>query len=72
MEQTDKKEMRSTVRDQAQGIFKQWNDRATIKKGDSLGKIVKRILIRIGGILVMIVFSPFLLLALLIAFVIAL
>lgn len=70
--QGNEKGLQSTVKDQAQGVFKRWDESATIRKDDSFGRIVIRILIRIGGIIGMIVFSPFLILALLIAFFIAL
>lgn len=60
------------LRNSAKGLFYRWNKRATIHKGDGFDTILGKIALRILGIIVLIVTSPLLLLALLIAFVIAL
>lgn len=66
------KNVSSKLQDSTRGVFKQWNDKATIKQGDSLGTIAVKILIRIGGILAMIAASPLILMAFIIAFLVAL
>lgn len=49
------------VTGKAKGLFEWWNNKATILENDTTGVKVKKIGIRVGGILLMIIFSPILL-----------
>ncbi|MGB3182909.1 MAG: hypothetical protein WBB45_16070 [Cyclobacteriaceae bacterium] len=60
------------VRDATKGAFQSWKEKTTIYKSDSFGQKLLKVLYMIGGVLAMIVFSPLLLLALIIAFLVAL
>jgi len=71
-EDSNDKELKDSIKDSTKGVFKRWNDKAKIKSGDSFATILKKILIRIGGILFLIIFSPGLILALILAFLLAL
>lgn len=53
-------------------VFRWWNERSTILPGDSFNTKVSKILIKLLGILFLVIFSPLLLIALLIAFLVAL
>lgn len=67
-----KKKAPARVKGQAQDAYTWWNELATIKPNDSLGTKIKRVLIRMAGILFIIIFSPLLLLVLIISFLVAL
>lgn len=56
----DKKRTKQ-VRKKGQDLFDRWNAAATIKKGDIPPVILKKLGIRILGILLLIIFSPILL-----------
>ena len=49
-----------------------WNERASFKEGDTWGIKLKKIGIRLIGIIVMVIFSPVLVFALLVSFIVAL
>ncbi|MEO1050148.1 MAG: hypothetical protein AAFX87_05970 [Bacteroidota bacterium] len=68
MKKEDDRAKQTHVKGQAEGVFAWWNNLSTIRPEDSPATKVKRVLIRIVGIIFLIVFSPFLLLALLVAF----
>ena len=56
------KDKKGTIAEsKAQDIFDWWNSKATIERGDSTATIVKKIAIRILGVIVLIIFSPILL-----------
>ncbi|GEM_PF-4994799 len=56
----------------SQDAFWWWNEQSTFVEGDSLRTKFKKVLLRVSGILLLIIFSPALLLALIIAFLVAL
>ncbi|MFA0964477.1 hypothetical protein AB9P05_21905 [Roseivirga sp. BDSF3-8] len=60
------------VQDATKGAFQWWKEKSTIQPGDSFGQKVLKVIYKIGGVLAMIIFSPLLLLAFLIAFLVAL
>ncbi len=72
MPDQEPKNAKQKLQESTRGIFKEWNDKATIHKGDSTLIIIKKIIIRIIGIILMTIFSPFIVLALIVAFVVAL
>jgi len=51
---------KSNVNAKAQGLFDWWNEKAKIEKGDSVKTILSKIAIRLIGILLLIIFSPIL------------
>ena len=59
-------------KDTTQGVFEWWNERSSISPGDSLYTKISKILIRLLGIIFLVAFSPLLLLALLVSFLVAL
>lgn len=72
MSDQNKKNAKEKLQESTRGIFKEWNDKATIHKNDSTAVVLQKIAIRIAGIVVITLFSPFILLALIVAFVVAL
>lgn len=72
MEEKDPVKKGIAVPSGAQDIFDWWNAKASIKKEDSLQTKLKKILIRILGIIILIIFSPILLVIFLFVFAIAL
>ena len=54
--------------DKAEESFKWWNNLATLNKNDSIALSLFKIFVRIVGIIVMILISPFALVGLLVAF----
>jgi hypothetical protein len=54
---TEKKNLNKKGKD----LFDRWNEKASIKDGDQLPTVLKKVGIRIGGILLFIIFSPLLL-----------
>ena len=72
MDQPEDNETKSGMKGQAQGLFEWWNELSTILPEDTVLTMIKRVLIRIIGIVLLIIFSPLLLLAFLIIFFIAL
>lgn len=67
-----KNDLKSGIKNQTSDVFKWWNDRSTIRPEDTTADKIKRILIRVGGVILLVAFSPVLLLALLVAFLVAL
>ncbi|MEQ8714061.1 MAG: hypothetical protein RIC80_13650 [Cyclobacteriaceae bacterium] len=53
-------------------FFQEWDEIASIEDHDAAGVKFRKVLIRVGGIIMLITFSPALLLALVIAFLVAL
>jgi hypothetical protein len=51
---------KSNVNAKAQGLFEWWSEKAKIEDEDSTKKILYKIAIRIIGILLLIIFSPIL------------
>mgnify|MGYP001199085077 CR=1 FL=1 len=49
------------VKKQGQDLFDQWNAACKINEGDSFTEKLKKVMYRLGGILLMILFSPILL-----------
>ncbi|MEQ8909376.1 MAG: hypothetical protein RIC95_09300 [Vicingaceae bacterium] len=49
------------VKKKGKDLFDRWNAAAAIQEGDSATTILKKLAIRIGGILLFIIFSPALL-----------
>lgn len=72
MTKPESNDPKSGVKGQAQGLFDWWMELSSIQPGDGVAKIIQRVLIRIAGIIFMIVFSPILLFALLVAILLAL
>jgi hypothetical protein len=56
----DKKKTKQ-VRKKGQDLFDRWNQAATIRKGDTPHIILKKLGIRLLGIILLIIFSPILL-----------
>jgi hypothetical protein len=51
---------KKSVNVKAQGLFERWNERAKIEASDSVKTILSKIAIRLIGILLLIIFSPIL------------
>lgn len=49
------------VKKQGQDLFDQWNEACKINEDDSFAEKLKKVIYRLGGILLMILFSPILL-----------
>ena len=60
------------VKKSAQDVFTWWKERTSIRKEDSFGMVVYRIVFQIFGIILLTLASPMLLLALLISVLVAL
>lgn len=58
---TEKKKPQKQLNKRGKDIFDRWNEKASIKEGDELPTVLKKVGIRIGGILLLIIFSPLLL-----------
>lgn len=56
----------------AEDIWAWWNERATFKEGDTWSAKIKKIGIRFIGVILLVVFSPVLLFALIVSFIVAL
>ena len=63
-----KKDTTDILLDKATDSFKWWNNLATINKEDSLVMLLFKLSIRVVGIIVMIIISPFALVGLIVAF----
>ncbi len=72
MQDSNKSDSRPGMKSQTQDAFKWWNELSTFQAGDTFGTKIKRVFIRIGGIIFLVAFSPFLLFALLVAFIVML
>lgn len=72
MQDSNKSDPKPGMKGQAQDAFKWWNELSALQAGDTFGTKIKKVLIRIGGILFLVAFSPFLLFALLVAFIVML
>lgn len=68
MDKDENENVKPAMKGQARDAFKWWSGLSRIQAGDSFGKIIQRVLIHLAGIVFLIVFSPILLFALLIAF----
>lgn len=58
---TEKKKPQKQLNKRGKDLFDRWNEKASIKDGDELPTVLKKVGIRIGGILLFILFSPLLL-----------
>lgn len=58
---TQKQKPQNELNRKGKDLFDRWNEKASIKAGDELPTVIKKVGIRIGGILLMILFSPLLL-----------
>lgn len=57
---TEKKISKKQLNKKGKDLFDRWNEKASIKEGDPFPVVLKKIGIRIGGILLFILFSPIL------------
>ncbi len=73
MEETNQQpSQKNKVSAGAEDAWTWWNTRASFREGDSLGTKFKKVGIRIAGIIALVVFSPVLLFALVVSFIVAL
>tara|TARA_R110000868_G_scaffold43593_3_gene146283 strand:- start:95 stop:307 length:213 start_codon:yes stop_codon:yes gene_type:complete len=57
---TEKKISKKQLNKKGKDLFDRWNEKASIQEGDQFPVVLKKVGIRIGGILLFILFSPIL------------
>ena len=58
---SEKEEPKKQLNKKGKDIFDWWNQKASIKDGDQFPTVMKKVAIRISGILLFLLFSPLLL-----------